>query len=321
MTGRPRIHLAQAPTPIEELPRLREALNAAPRLFVKRDDYTGPGLGGNKVRKLEYVLAEALARGADTVLTIGNLRSNHARITAALCARLGLECHLVLSGIADDVPASLFLDELFGAEVHRVATSSQRMPAMQALGATLRTNGRKTYEIPLGASDALGALGYVHCAEEIAQQSLRFAAIFVCSSSGGTQAGLDAGLQLHGLGDAALIGVSPDDAASQIGPHVAEIRAGVGELLGRDFARPLVVDDRFVGEGYGIPTEESREAIRLLARTEGLLLDPTYTSKAMASLLHRVRAGEFGPQESVLFIHTGGQAGLFSARDDLRLNG
>jgi len=314
----PRLALGMYPTPIEEMPRLRAALgDGAPRLFVKHDDYTGPGFGGNKVRKLEYLFAEAQRTGVDAVLTVGNIRSNHARVTAAMAARFGMECHLILNGKAYGTPANAYLDELFGATIHPVAASQIRLPAMTEIAAGLRAMGRTTMEIPLGGSDALGAMGYVRAAEEIASSSHRFDAIFHCSSSGSTQAGMDAGLQLTGLGGVRLIAVSADETAETVTATVGEIRRGIGERLGVDLERPLEVDDRFVGEGYGIPTIDATEATRLVARTEGIVLDQTYTSKAMAGMLARIRAGEFTSTQSILFIHTGGQLGLFSAREDL----
>ena len=310
----PRLNLGVYPTPVEEMPRLRAALGGGPRLYVKRDDYTGPGFGGNKVRKLEYVFAQARAEGVDTVLTMGGIRSNHARVTAAIAAKLGIECHLILNGGAQGpMPASRYLDDLYGATIHPVATPGERAPVMQGIATELRAIGRRTMEIPLGASDALGAMGYVHAAEEIAQSGLRFDAIFHCSSSGGTHAGLDAGLQLFGLGGARLIGVSPDDPSAEIAAQVAEVRDGIAERLGVYLGRPLEVDDGFIGEGYGIPTPEGDAALRLLARTEAMVLDPVYTAKAMASLIARVGGGEFSKDQAILFIHTGGQLALFNA--------
>jgi L-cysteate sulfo-lyase len=318
-----RLRLGMYPTPIEEMPRLRAALGCKPRLYIKRDDYAGPGFGGNKVRKLEYVFAEAQRTGVDTVLTIGGIRSNHARVTAAIAAKLGMACHLLLNGAfqnsPEDVPASRYLDDLYGAVVHPVRLPEDRVPAMLEVARELQAAGARTMEIPLGASDALGALGYVGSAEEIAAAGMSFDAIFHCTSSGGTHAGLDVGLQLFGRSGVKLIGVSPDDSAENISAHVAEIRESVAARLGIDpatFRRPVHVDDRFVGEGYGKASEEGNEALRLVARTEGVVLDPVYTAKAMASMLAHVRAGEFRDGQAVLFIHTGGQMALFSARPE-----
>lgn len=310
----PRLSFGFYPTPIEELPRLRAALGGGPRLYIKRDDYTGPGFGGNKVRKLEYVLAAAKAEGADTVLTIGSIRSNHARVTAALAARLGLECHLILNGSGSS--ASALLDELYGAVIHHVSAREERAPTMQRIAAELRAKGRKPQEIPLGASIPLGALGFVRAAEEIAQSGFRFDCIFHSTSSGGTQAGLDAGLQLFNRKDIRVIGVSADDSSASISAHVAEIIGGIAEMLGLDretLRRPQEVDDGFAGPGYGLPSPESTEAIHLLARNEGIVLDPVYTAKAMAALIARIRAGQFTENQKILFLHTGGQLALFSA--------
>jgi D-cysteine desulfhydrase family pyridoxal phosphate-dependent enzyme len=318
--GFPRLPLAQ-PAPIEEMPRLRAALGpGSPRLFIQRDDYAGPGFGGNKVRKLEFVFGAALRDGVDTVLTIGGIRSNHARITAAVAAKLGLECHLILNGKTHEVPASRYLDELYGARVHAVSASQIRVAAMREIAGELRAQGRKTMEIPLGASDAVGALGYFRAAAEIAAAGVRFDAVVHCSSSGGTQAGLDLGLQRWGAGSARLIGVSPDDSSGEIAAKVAGIRGSLAAALGLDaepVRRPIEVDDRFTGRGYGIPSAEGDEALRLVARAEGIVLDPVYTAKAMASLVARVRAGEFGAGESVLFVHTGGQMALFNAAREM----
>lgn len=307
-----RLDLGFYPTPIEEMPRLREALGGGPRLFIKHDDYTGLGFGGNKVRKLEYELAEARAQNADVVLTTGGIRSNHARVTAAACARLGLKCHLILNGAPSSHPASLFLDELYGATVQFVAGREERATEMQRMAEELRRKGHRPYAIPLGASTPLGALGYVRAAQEIATCGRRFAAIFHSTSSGGTQAGLLAGLQLA-ASSTPVIGVSADDPAMEIAARVGAIVGGIGDLLGETFQPAIEVDAAFVGEGYGIPTAQGREAIELAARCEGVVLDPVYTAKAMAALIARVREGRFSADQSVLFLHSGGQMVLFSA--------
>jgi D-cysteine desulfhydrase family pyridoxal phosphate-dependent enzyme len=309
----PKLDVGFYPTPIDEMPRLREALGGGPRLFIKHDDYTGPAFGGNKVRKLEYVLAAALREKADAVLTVGGVRSNHARVTAALAAKRGLECHLILSGEFQNEPASLWLDNLFGAKIHRVDSRDARAPTMAQIAEELRAKGRKPYEIPLGASTPLGALGYVQAAaEEIVPVGMHFDFLFHSTSSGGTQAGLLAGLELMGS-KTTVIGVSADDPAIGIAARVAQIVEGIGKLLDKTFQPAIEVDAGFVGEGYGIETAEGREAIELLARTEGIVLDPVYTAKAMAALIGRVRGGRFTLDQNVLFLHTGGQMSLFSA--------
>lgn len=311
-----RLNLAFTPTPVTELARLRAALGpATPKLLLKHDDYTGPGFGGNKVRKLEYVLAEATRAGADTVITCGGIRSNHCRITAAICAGIGLQCELVLNTPpgAPEGNASLWLDQLYGAAVHRVSTGAERSPAMERLAESLRRSGRKPFVIPLGASTPSGALGFVRAVGELRHQTPALDWIFHSTSSGGTQAGIDAGLQLHGLNQVKVVGVSADNSSELITATVMEIRLGVAELVGAVLGGPVEVDDSFVGPGYGLPTPESAEAIRLLARHEGVVLDPVYTGKAMACLISRVRAGAFKANETVLFWHTGGAMGHFLA--------
>lgn len=313
-----RLELGFYPTPVEEMPRLRAALGGGPRLLVKRDDYTGPGFGGNKVRKLEYLLARAVADGADTVITCGGLKSNHARITAALAARVGLKCVLVLNGSPGGRrPASLWVDEMTGAEIQLVAGGEERAPKMEEIAARLRAAGRTVSVIPLGASTPLGALGYVRAVRELAGQlegmRTQVDFIFHSTSSGGTQAGLEAGRQLL-LPGARVVGVSADDPAAEIGAAVARNIRGIRELLGLAglSAEAQVVDD-YVGPGYGIESEAGREALALAARTEGLFLDPVYTAKAMAGLIGWIRQGRLPAEATVLFWHTGGQLALFDA--------
>jgi D-cysteine desulfhydrase family pyridoxal phosphate-dependent enzyme len=300
----PRLDAGFFPTPIDEMARLSGALGG-PRLFIKHDDYTGPGFGGNKVRKLEYVLGAAKAEGADVVLTIGGIGSNHCRVTAALAAHAGIECHLVLNGDASTAPANLFLDELYGATIHHVSSRQERAPTMKRIANELRAAGRKPYEIALGASTPLGAIGYIRAAAEIVATGMRFEAIFHSTSSGGTQAGLVVGL------DTRVIGISADDPADELATRVREIAQGAAALIGKKIDPRIEVDDRFIGSGYGMATQESSEAIELFARHEGIVLDPVYTSKAAAGMITRIRAGEFTAQNSLLFVHTGGQLALF----------
>ena len=317
----PKLNFGYYPTPIEELPRLRQALGAnAPRIFIKRDDYTGPGFGGNKVRKLEYVLAQAVADGAEIAITCGGLKSNHCRVTAAMCARLGLRCILVLNEPTQPytlTPASLKVDEMLGAEIHRVQNRDERNSTMAAIAEKLRGEGKKVVVIPLGASIPLGAIGFVRAVEEttaqLAAMNLRMDYVFHSTSSGGTQAGLVAGHQLLHLAEKQIIGVSADDSSASISAEVATILRGVGELLGAEFDESATVLDEYFGAGYGIDTPESLAAIDLLACTEGLFLDPVYTAKAMAGLLDWIRQGKFSADDNVLFWHTGGQLALFYA--------
>jgi D-cysteine desulfhydrase family pyridoxal phosphate-dependent enzyme len=307
-----RITLGQYPTPLEEISRFRAALGGGPRIFIKRDDLTGPGFGGNKVRKLEYVLADAVSQHADVVITTGGETSNHCRITAALCAKLGLRCVLVLNRSSrSTIPASRYLDELYGAEIVTVENRLDRKPTMARLAIELQSQGHKPYVIPLGASTPLGALGYADAIGELKAQGIAPHYIFHSSSSGGTQSGILAGCIVHGL-TTQVVGVSPDDPSQEISAEVRRILAGIEKLLGRPLpCEPLVLDD-FFGEGYGIPTAASEEATSLLARTEGIVLDPSYTAKAMAALIAWHREGRFKAEDTVLFWHTGGQLGLFS---------
>jgi D-cysteine desulfhydrase family pyridoxal phosphate-dependent enzyme len=322
----PRLNCGNYPTPIEELPHLRQALaekvGGCPHIFIKRDDYTGPGFGGNKVRKLEYVLAKAKADGADTVITTGGAKSNHARVTAAFCARLGLRCLLVLNRAAvmyeGMSPASLHVDEMFGAEIHHVASREERMPTMERLAKQLHAEGKKATVIPLGASTPLGALGFIRAVQEARTQldamNLRIDYVFHSSSSGGTQAGLVAGHELFNLVGKQVIGVSPDDSSASISSEVAMIIRGIGEMLelaAGSLDENVLVLDGYIGEGYGVPSREGNAATELLARTEGILLDPVYTAKAMAALIDWIGQGKFGEDENVLFWHTGGQLAMF----------
>jgi 1-aminocyclopropane-1-carboxylate deaminase/D-cysteine desulfhydrase-like pyridoxal-dependent ACC family enzyme len=310
-----RVRLFSGPSPLEEPTRLRSALGpGTPRLFVKRDDALPFGFGGNKVRKLEYYGRAAVDAGADTLVTVGGVQSNHARATAALAAFLGLDCTLVLNGVPPDPPrGNALLDHLLGADVVYIAGREEREPATREVCARLRQEGRRPFLVPLGASTPLGALGFVRAIAELADQGLVPDVIVHASSSGGTQAGIEAGCRLRGWGTR-VIGVSADEPADRLSDEVAGIVRGVGELLGVDLraATLPVVDDHFVGEGYGLPTAEGREAQALAARCEALFLDDTYTAKAMAALLAYIRDGRISPDDTVLFWHTGGQAGLFA---------
>lgn len=317
MSSLPLVPLFPHPSPVQEMPGLRRALGGGPRLLVKRDDALPFAFGGNKVRKMQLVAADAMAAGADTLITSGGIQSNHARVTAAVAAKLGLRCILVVNGPAPDRPtANALLDRLLGAEVRHVADRTERTPAMEAAAEELRRAGRKPYVIPIGASTPLGACGLVAAAAELRSQCDAPPDVVVhSSSSGGTQAGLAAGLSMAMPGTR-LVGVSADESSAGLQATVRDLLAGMPALLGKPpghFANvDIDVDDRFVGGGYGVPTAESREAIELLARREAIFLDPTYTAKAMAGLIARVRAGEFREDQTVLFWHTGGQVGLFA---------
>jgi D-cysteine desulfhydrase len=315
----PAVPLSPHATPIDELSRLPRAIAGprTPRVFVKRDDLLSFGCGGNKVRKIQTVVAEALAQGADALVTCGGVQSNHARVTAAAGAALGLKVVLVVNGAAQAAPtANARLDALFGAEIRHVPSRDDRAPMMQAAADDLRAAGHRPFVVPLGASTATGALGFARGIAEVAAAGLKPTAIIHASSSGGTQAGLIAGCALFGL-DTRIVGVSADESAASLRRIVSEILDGMAARLGARPAtvggdREIDVDDSEVGAGYGLATPASTEALELMARREGILLDPVYTAKAMAALIARLRAGAFSSDDTILFWHTGGQVGFFA---------
>jgi 1-aminocyclopropane-1-carboxylate deaminase/D-cysteine desulfhydrase-like pyridoxal-dependent ACC family enzyme len=315
----PRLALAVTPTPIDDLSRLRDALGAGardrPSLLAKRDDAIPFGFGGNKIRKLQLVAAEAIAQGADTLVTTGGIQSNHARATAAVAARMGLGCVLVANGTPQARPtANALLDRLLGAEVRYVDSREARAPAMESAAAELRAKARQPFVIPLGASTPLGAAAYALAVTELLTQIAPPDVIVLSTSSGGTQAGVIAGCRLHGV-PTRIVGISADDPSATIAREVRRILAGLEDLLtcapGTFTDAPIEIDDSFVGGGYGIATPQSTEAIELCATREAMFLDPTYTAKAMAGLIARVRSGELTTGKA-LFWHTGGQVGLFA---------
>jgi 1-aminocyclopropane-1-carboxylate deaminase/D-cysteine desulfhydrase-like pyridoxal-dependent ACC family enzyme len=311
----PSLPLAPYVTPIEELARLRQALGGGPRLLIKRDDAIPFAFGGNKVRKMRLVGADAIARGADTLITAGGVQSNHARVTAATAATLGMQCILVVNGEPPlPATANALLDALLGADIRYVATRQERAPAMDAIAGSLLDGGRHPYVIPIGASTPLGAMGFVQAIEELVTQGVVPDAIVHSTSSGGTQAGLIGGCIKARL-KTRVIGVSADESSAALADDIRGILRGLAPLTGLDPAdlekAPIEVDDRFVGEGYGMASGDSQEALELAARTEAIFLDHTYTAKAMAGLIARVRRGEFADEQTVLFWHTGGQVGLF----------
>jgi L-cysteate sulfo-lyase len=318
----PRVRLGQLPTPLEELPRLTRALGG-PRLFIKRDDQTGLATGGNKTRKLEFSVAEALRSGADTLVTLGAVQSNHARQTAAAAARCGLRCILVLRGHAPTTATgNLLLDHLLGARVIFSGERAREQVASQLM-AEEQAAGRRPYLIPVGASDEFGAPGFVAGIEELDRQlkdqELHPDRVVVASSSFGTQAGMCVG--------AKALGFRPQITAIAIDSERAEVQAGVADIASRTFRRlgiessiapgEVVAYDGYLGAGYAIMGEPEKEAIELTARHEGILLDPVYTGRAMAGLIDLVRKGEFGKGETIVFWHTGGSAALHAYADQL----
>ena len=313
----PRVELASLPTPFHRLERFGEAVGA--EVWIKRDDAGPIGLAGNKVRKLEYVLAEARGQGADTIVIIGAEQSNAARATAAACAQTGLRCVLVLSGDEPESPTgNLLLDHLFGAEVHFAGDVgwAELWEASQRIGEDLRAEGATPYTLPAGASSPLGACGFVRAWQELAVQldehGVDAGSLYFASSSCGTAAGLLLGRALGGGAGPELraIGVAPD-VVPDVPGYVAGLAAGAAELLGADVEiPPPAIDMGFLGEGYGIPTPECIDAIRLLARTEGIVCDPVYSGKALAALVANARQGA----APAVFWHTGGYHALFAPR-------
>ncbi|MDA1305628.1 MAG: D-cysteine desulfhydrase family protein [Acidobacteria bacterium] len=310
--------LAPHPTPVDRLDRLRRALGPeCPALFMKRDDLLSFGMGGNKVRKLQTVLAQVRAAGADTLITCGGLQSNHCRVTAAAGAALGMRVVLVVNGIRQERPTgNALLDQLFGADVRHVASREERSTMMVTLAEELEAQGKRPFVIPLGASTPIGAAGFTRGVEELITTAISPTAIVHASSSGGTQAGLIAGCALYGV-KARVLGISADESSQGLTAIVSGLLDSLAALIGASrtaigLDSPIDVNDQFIGEGYGIPTSASREALELVARTEGIVLDPVYTAKAMAGLLALIRAHHFTQDDRVLFWHTGGQTGLFA---------
>jgi D-cysteine desulfhydrase family pyridoxal phosphate-dependent enzyme len=311
----PRLKFASLPTPIEALPRLTARLGG-PKLFVKRDDLTGLAFGGNKIRKLEYLLAEAQAHGARTIITAGAVQSNHCRQTAAACARLGFDCILVLSGEKPSIPTgNLMLDQLFNAKV--VWTSLQeREHALDEAFRQTWSAGQRPYKIPYGGSNTTGASAYVFALKELVDQDFRPDWIIVASSSAGTQAGLVVGARLFSF-QGKVLGISVDETEADLQEHVAALANATVDFLGEKAVfdpQDILVNADYLGGGYGVMGTAEIEAIRLFAREEGLLLDPVYTGRAAAGLIDLIRKGYFKSEENVLFWHTGGTPALFSEK-------
>jgi len=316
----PRYALATLPTPLHRARNLEAALGPrCPRIYLKRDDLTGLAFGGNKARKLEYLLADALANEATMLVTEGAVQSNHARITAAAAAIAGLRSVLVLDARhGSDVAGNLLLDHLLGAEVHVVPDKAARTALMASIGDELRAAGERPYVIPTGGSVPIGAAGYVTMvAELLAQLATPGEApsrLYFATGSMGTQAGLVVGARAFSA-PFVVYGVAVEHPVEQLIADGAALANGTAELLGLDQcfdATDIAIDGGFIGADYGVPTEEGTEAIRLLARTEAVFLDPVYSGKAMAALISHARAGDLDPNEAVVFLHTGGGPSLFA---------
>lgn len=320
----PRLHFAHLPTPLEPMERLSKHLGG-PNLWIKRDDCTGLSTGGNKTRKLEFLVADALEKGADTIITQGATQTNHGRQTAAIAAKLGLECHILLedrTGRTDRdycYNGNILLDQLHGAHLSEYPGGTDMNAKMEELSAQLQGQGKKPYVIPGGGSNEVGSLGYVSAALEILSQAeaknLRIDHVVHATGSAGTQAGLVTGFagtnsQVPVLG----IGVRvPQETQENNVYNLVKRILGHLDLPADLIPREAVVANcNYVGDGYGEPTEGMVEAIKLLAEYEGILLDPVYSGKGMAGLIDLIRQGHFKKGENVVFIHTGGNAGLFS---------
>ena len=323
----PMVKLCHRPTVLEPLKRLSKILGG-PEIWIKRDDCTGLSTGGNKTRKLEYLVGDALKNGADTLVTQGAVQSNHARQTAAAAAKLGLKCHILLERRIPDKldeyerTGNVFLDKIHGATVEFRESGIDMNAEGEAVSKQLSENGAKPYFIPGGGSNAVGALGYVSCALELISQfnvnSIEFDCLIHATGSTGTQAGLVSGLSALSS-ELPVLGISVrQNRERQIDAVWNLVKKTVEKLNNIDIQRDkILVDDHYVGKGYAIPTDGTLEAIDLLAKTEGILLDPVYSGKAMAGLIDMVRKGDFKNNEKILFLHTGGSAALFAYEQEL----
>jgi L-cysteate sulfo-lyase len=325
----PRATLAHLPTPLEFLPRLSRHLNG-PDIYVKRDDCTGLATGGNKTRKLEFSMGEALAQGADTIITVGAVQSNHVRQTAAAACKLGLACEVMLEHRVDKPSATysnsgnVFLDRIYGANLREYPGGTDFDAAMLAVAEEVRATGGKPYYIPGGASNPVGALGYVNCGIEMLhqfdEQRLQIDHIVTATGSAGTHAGLAVGLRGSGS-EVPILGIgvnAPQDVQEErvfsLAVETAELVSAPGCVERQD----IVADCNYIGAGYGVPTDAMNEAVLMLARYEGLLFDPVYSGKALAGMIDYIRNGRFSKGQTIVFLHTGGSAGLFAYADILK---
>ncbi len=317
-----RVSLCHQPTPLEPMPRLSAQIGG-PNIWIKRDDCTGLASGGNKTRKLEFLIGEALAERADMVVTQGAVQSNHVRQTAAAACRYGLDCHALLERRVPDTDreyensGNVFLDRVFGATLEYREPGLDMNAEARRVADELRRDGRRPYFIPGGGSNETGALGYVACAEELIAQAdaldERFDWIVMGTGSTGTQAGLVAGLHARGV-DLPVMGISVRQTRELQIEAVHELAERTAVRIGKSGVpvEKVIVDDGYVGPGYGIPAESTLEAIMVVARAEGILLDPVYSGKGFAGLLGLARSGFFKSGDNVLFLHTGGSAALFA---------
>jgi L-cysteate sulfo-lyase len=324
----PRVDIAFLPTPLQELPRLRKRLGG-PRIWMKRDDVTGLAFGGNKARKLEYMIADVLAQGADVIVTSAAAQSNMLRQTCAACRQYGLDIHLVMRGTGDEpVQGNLLLDYLFGADMTFISTkdpySQLSVDVMNRIVADLKARGRKPYVLDMRyESGALATLGYVWASvelyEQFAQLGIERPVVFCSTGSGTTQAGLILGAELLGV-EFRVVGISVQQSTEKMIPRIVKKVQDAATVLGVESAlvpEQVIVDDRWIGSAYGVPTPECIEAMKLGARTEGIVVDPVYSGKGLSGLIGWVREERFLPSDDVVFIHTGGTPGIFAMADEL----
>jgi len=318
----PRHFLAHLPTPLEKMERLTKELGG-PEIWIKRDDCTGLSTGGNKTRKLEFLMAEAQLQGADMVMTQGATQSNHARQTAAFAAKLGMQCHILLEDRTQsnnenyNFNGNVLLDHLHGATTEKHGGGVDMNAAMESVAETFRAKGRKVYTIPGGGSNPTGALGYVNCALEMLTQfndrNLKIDHIVHATGSAGTQAGLITGLKAMNA-DIPLLGIGVRAPRPKQEENVFNLALATAEKLGCPGIvkrEDVVANTDYVGEGYGIPTQGGLEAIAMFAELEAILLDPVYSAKGAAGFIDLIRKGHFKKEERVVFLHTGGSVALF----------
>lgn len=327
----PRIRLAHLPTPLEHLPRLSEHLGG-PQIYVKRDDCTGLATGGNKTRKLEFSIGEALQQKADTIITVGAVQSNHVRQTAAASCKLGLKCEVLLEhrvGHPSDLyrnSGNVLLDRIFGANLREYEKGTDFDAAIAEVADEVRAVGGNPYIIPGGASNPVGALGYVGCGLELLQQfseqGLNVDHVVTATGSAGTHAGLAVGIR-GGGSELPILGIgvnapqqAQEERVYELAVETADL-TGVPGVVSRD---DIIADCNYIGPGYGEPTDAMNEAVLMLARLEGLLFDPVYSGKALAGMIDYIREGKFEASSTIVFLHTGGAAGLFAYADTLKLD-
>ena len=315
----PKLNLITYPTPFRELKNLRKELGCKPRLFMKRDDLTEIGLGGNKNRKLDYVMVEAVEQGADTVVTWAGIQSNHCRQTLAYARTLGMDCHLILNGTGDEpIQGNRFLFDVMGATLH-FEPDEDKCPALcEQVVEQLRAEGKKPYYVPIGASVPLGSIGYIDSVREIAEQSAAIGVkpdcIFITSGSSGTQGGAEIGQRLY-LPDCRVHGVAVSRWRAEQSAKVAAMCNEIAEFIDipdRFTPDDIIVHDEYFGGKYAVPTPEGIEAIKLVGRTEGIILDPVYSGKTMSCLVDFLRKGMLDDKEAIVFVHTGGSPAIYN---------